>query len=62
MPKRHIRMIAATVAMAIPLGTAVCGAVAVPAAQAQTIKVSPSKVQAPATTPMVGVNLYVKDN
>jgi hypothetical protein len=62
MPKRHIRMISAAVAVAIPLGAAVCGAVAVPSAQAQTITVSPSSITQPATTPTVGVNLYVNEN
>ena len=61
MPKRHIRMISAAVAVAIPLGAAVCGAVAVPSAQAQTIKVSLSKVTQD-TKPVVGVNLYVNEN
>jgi hypothetical protein len=61
MPKRHIRMISAAVAVAIPLGAAVCGAVA-PSAQAQTITVSPSKVTQPTTKPVVGVNLYVNEN
>jgi hypothetical protein len=62
MPKRRIRMISAAAAMAIPLGTAAFGAVTVPSAQAQTIKASPAKVNAPGTKPVVGVNLYVKDN
>ena len=62
MQKRHIRMISAAVAVAIPLGAAVCGAVAVPPAQAQTITVSASGIKPDATTPVVGVNLYIKDN
>ena len=62
MPKRHIRMISAAAAVAIPLGTAAFGAVAVPSARAQTIKVSPAKVNAHVAKPVVGVNLYVKDN
>lgn len=60
MPKRHICMISAAAAVAVPLGAAVCGAVAVPSAQAQTIKVT--TVNANNTKPVVGVNLYVKDN
>jgi hypothetical protein len=66
MPKRRIRMISAAVAVAIPLGTTVCGAVAAPSAQAQTVNASPSGVRpgdaAPVIKPVVGVNLYVKDN
>jgi hypothetical protein len=62
MPKRHIRMISAAVAVAIPLGAAVCGAVAVPSAQAQTITVSPSRITAHDPKPVVGMNLYVTDN
>ena len=62
MPKRHIRMISAAVAVAIPLGTAVCGAVAVPSAQAQTTTVSPSRINQQATKPLVGMNLYVSEN
>jgi hypothetical protein len=62
MPKRHIRMISAAAAVALPLGAAVCGAVAVPSAQAQTIKASPARVNQAGTKPFVGVNLYVKDN
>jgi hypothetical protein len=61
MPKRRIRMISAAVAVAIPLGAAVGGAAAVPSAQAQTIAVSPSTIDQNAL-PVVGVNLYVKDN
>jgi hypothetical protein len=60
MPKRHIRMISAAVAVAIPLGAGVFGAVAVPAAQAQTLAVSAATK--PATKPVVGVNLYVNEN
>jgi hypothetical protein len=65
--QRRVRLISAAVAVAIPLGTAVCAAVAVPSAQAQTIAVSlhvtKSAVTKPAVTkPVVGVNLYVKDN
>jgi hypothetical protein len=62
MPKRHIRMISAAVAMAIPLGTAVFGAVAVPSAQAQTLAVSPSAANAHGQKPVVGMNLYVNQN
>jgi hypothetical protein len=62
MPKRHIRMISAAVAVAIPLGAAVCGAAALPSAHAQTIKVSRSEVRAADAKPVVGVNLYVMDN
>jgi len=62
MPKRHIRMISAAVAVALPLGAAVCGAVAVPSAQAQTINVSPSKAKPANPKPVVGVNLYVDEN
>jgi hypothetical protein len=63
MPKRHIRMISAAVAVAIPLGAAVCGAVAVPSAQAQTITVSPSRITAPQVKkPVIGMNLYVQQN
>ena len=40
MQKKRIRIISAAVAVAIPLGTAVIGAVGVPAAQAQTITVA----------------------
>jgi hypothetical protein len=62
MPKRHIRMISAAVAVAIPLGAAVGGAVAVPSAQAQTVAVSPSTINQPTTKPVVGMNLYVNEN
>jgi hypothetical protein len=60
MQKKRIRMISAAVAVAIPLGTAVIGAVAVPAAQAQTITVS--KTNLPTTKPVIGMNLYVQQN
>jgi hypothetical protein len=60
MPKRHIRIMSAVAAFALPLGAAVCGAVAVPSAQAQTVKMS--AVNAHHRKPIVGVNLYVKYN
>jgi len=62
MQKRHIRMTSAAAAMAIPLGAAVIGGVAVPSAQAQANTVSASRITAPARPPVVGVNLYVNEN
>ena len=68
---RPIRMISAAAAVAIPLGAAVCGTVAVPSAQAQTVAMSQARVTSDATAslrhkpdpkPVVGVNLYVDQN
>jgi hypothetical protein len=63
MQKKRIRMISAAVAVSIPLGAAVIGGVAVPAAQAQTVTTaSPSKTTLPTTKPVIGMNLYVQQN
>ena len=74
---RRIRMISAAVAVAIPLGAAVCGNVAVPSAKAQAITMSQTKAMSDpakpnaakpnarpgsAPKPVVGVNLYVNKN
>jgi hypothetical protein len=66
---RRIHKISTAAALAISLGAAVSGAVAVPSAQAQTVamtqarqQLTPAAANAVRTRPRVGVDLYVNQN
>jgi hypothetical protein len=66
---RRIRKISTAAALAISMGAAVSGAIAVPSAQAQTIATAQARQQLPpaaaharAAKPITGVDLYVNQN